>query len=60
MVTNTSHVCHKLMFAACMKTLIGMCVPGAKVLDICECGDKYMTEETAKVFKKEKEMKKGI
>jgi len=35
-------------------------LPGAKVLDLCEEGDKTLSEETAKVFKKEKEMKKGI
>ena len=27
--------------------------------ELCEFGDKQMSEETAKVFKKEKDMKKG-
>ncbi|CAH1773839.1 unnamed protein product [Owenia fusiformis] len=36
------------------------CVEGAKVLELCEFGDKLLTDGTANVFKKEKEMKKGI
>ena len=44
---------------ACLKQLMDKCVAGAKVLEICQFGDKYVAEETSKVFKKEKEMKKG-
>merc|ERR1712243_495586 len=33
---------------------------GGSVLEICEFGDKRIEEETAKVFKKEKELHKGI
>lgn len=29
-------------------------------MSVCEQGDQLLTEETNKVFKKEKEMKKGI
>jgi len=29
------------------------------VQELCEFGDKLLTDETAKVFKKEKDMKKG-
>ncbi|XP_077294363.1 proliferation-associated protein 2G4 [Arctopsyche grandis] len=36
------------------------CVAGASVREICEYGDNLITEDTSKVFKKEKEMKKGI
>ena len=36
------------------------CVPGAKIIEICEYGDKRIVEEANKLFKKEKEMKKGI
>lgn len=43
-----------------LKEVILKCVPGAKVGEICEFGDKLLFEGTAKVFKKEKEMKKGI
>uniref|UniRef100_A0A671W9J3 Proliferation-associated 2G4, a n=1 Tax=Sparus aurata TaxID=8175 RepID=A0A671W9J3_SPAAU len=34
--------------------------PGVSVLSLCETGDAYIMGETGKVFKKEKEMKKGI
>jgi len=43
-----------------LKTLVSKSVAGAKILDLCEEGDKLLSEETIKVFKKEKEMKKGI
>lgn len=33
--------------------------PGFSVLSLCEKGDNYIMAETGKVFKKEKEMKKG-
>lgn len=33
---------------------------GASVRDVCIWGDNLIIEETSKVFKKEKEMKKGI
>ena len=32
---------------------------GAAVVELCEKGDTLILEETAKVYKKEKEMKKG-
>jgi len=35
-------------------------VAGASVRELCTMGDKLLLEETAKVFKKEKELKKGI
>ena len=40
--------------------MIGKCVDGATVIDVCQFGDARLLEETAKVFKKDKEMKKGI
>ncbi|KAJ9580445.1 hypothetical protein L9F63_024381 [Diploptera punctata] len=43
-----------------LKQVIDKCVVGASVCEICEFGDKLLTEETSKVFKKEKELKKGI
>ncbi len=36
------------------------CVAGASVRELCSLGDKLLLEETVKVFKKEKELKKGI
>ncbi|XP_015783061.1 proliferation-associated protein 2G4 [Tetranychus urticae] len=43
-----------------LKALIAKCKADESVLTICELGDKLLTEETGKVFKKEKEIKKGI
>ncbi|RWS16825.1 proliferation-associated protein 2G4-like protein [Dinothrombium tinctorium] len=43
-----------------LKELIKKCVAGESVIAICEHGDKLLNEETSKVFKKEKELKKGI
>ena len=43
-----------------MELLVKECVPGTTARTLCERGDVYINEETAKVFKKEKEMKKGI
>lgn len=40
--------------------MIEKCVSGASVREICEYGDQLLTEETSKVFKKEKDLKKGI
>jgi curved DNA binding protein len=40
--------------------LIAKCDIGVNVLEICELGDRLLTEETSQVFKKEKELKKGI
>lgn len=42
-----------------MKQLVVKCVVGATVLDLCEASDQSLTEKTAEVFKKEKDMKKG-
>ncbi|CAG0891028.1 unnamed protein product [Cyprideis torosa] len=43
-----------------LKEVIKKCEAGKGVREICEWGDAQLMEETAKVFKKEKEMKKGI
>lgn len=43
-----------------MKQIIEKCVDGASIIEICEFGDNLIVEETGKVFKKEKEIKKGI
>ena len=40
--------------------MIKASVAGASVRELCTLGDKLLLEETAKVFKKEKELKKGI
>ena len=43
-----------------MKQLIDKCKSGESVRNICDFGDNAIIEETGKVFKKEKELKKGI
>lgn len=49
-----------ICFAGVLKQVLDRCIVGASVREICEFGDKLLTEETNKVFKKEKELKKGI
>lgn len=43
-----------------LKAVIDLCVVGGSVRDICTKSDALITEETNKVYKKEKELKKGI
>lgn len=42
-----------------LKELMEKCVPNTSAVEICALGDKRILEETDKVFKKEKTMKKG-
>ena len=42
-----------------LKSVLEAAVEGASVLSLCEMGDRLILEETGKVYKKEKEMKKG-
>ena len=42
-----------------LKELMDKCVPGASVRELCELGDNKLNEETAKVFKQKKNLKKG-
>uniref|UniRef100_A0A0L8FRR1 Uncharacterized protein n=1 Tax=Octopus bimaculoides TaxID=37653 RepID=A0A0L8FRR1_OCTBM len=42
-----------------LKLVIGECKAGKSVIQICKFGDELLLEETSKVFKKDKEMKKG-
>ncbi|XP_033629045.1 proliferation-associated protein 2G4-like [Asterias rubens] len=43
-----------------LKLVVSKAVAGEKVLSLCDAGDSYIEEETGKIFKKNKEMKKGI
>uniref|UniRef100_A0A2K5Z2E3 Peptidase M24 domain-containing protein n=1 Tax=Mandrillus leucophaeus TaxID=9568 RepID=A0A2K5Z2E3_MANLE len=43
-----------------LQTLVEASSSGVSVLSLCEKGHAMITEETEKIFKKEKEMKKGI
>ena len=49
-----------LYFSGVLKLVIDACKEGASARSICELGDKLIIEETSKVYKKEKEMKKGF
>ena len=42
-----------------MKELVDKCVAGEKINNICDFGDRRLQDETSRVFKKDKEMKKG-
>ncbi|KAK3106673.1 hypothetical protein FSP39_024934 [Pinctada imbricata] len=43
-----------------LKEIIAKCKAGESVNSLCEFGDNRLLEETSKVFRKDKEMKKGI
>uniref|UniRef100_A0AAQ5X737 Peptidase M24 domain-containing protein n=1 Tax=Amphiprion ocellaris TaxID=80972 RepID=A0AAQ5X737_AMPOC len=43
-----------------LKTVVGAATAGVSVLSLCEKGDAFIATETGKIFKKEKDMKKGI
>nr|CAB3264619.1 proliferation-associated protein 2G4 [Phallusia mammillata] len=43
-----------------MKQLIQKCVDGASSIELCKFGDAQIVKETSTVFKKEKEMLKGV
>ncbi|KAK5872341.1 hypothetical protein PBY51_013054 [Eleginops maclovinus] len=43
-----------------LRLVVETAMPGVSVLSLCQKGDAYIMAETGKVFKKEKEMKKGI
>lgn len=42
-----------------LKAVVEAAMAGVSVLSLCEKGDAYIVAETAKIFKKEKDMKKG-
>lgn len=60
---NTIYICILsyvlFSFLGVLVEVIEKCVEGASVRDVCIWGDNLILEETSKVFKKEKEMKKG-
>uniref|UniRef100_T1J866 Peptidase M24 domain-containing protein n=1 Tax=Strigamia maritima TaxID=126957 RepID=T1J866_STRMM len=43
-----------------LKQVIEKCKPEVSVREMCELGDQLILDETNKVFKKEKELKKGV
>ena len=42
-----------------LQSVLDAAVEGCSVLHLCELGDRLILEETGKVYKREKEMKKG-
>ncbi|XP_034248735.1 proliferation-associated protein 2G4 [Thrips palmi] len=40
--------------------VLGQCVAGANVREICQAGDQFIIDETSKAAKKEKDIKKGV
>ena len=48
------------IFLAVLKKLIEKCIAGAEVVELCEFGDNLLKEETSKVYRKDKEVKKGV
>lgn len=48
-----------LLFLEALKVVIDAAKPGVSVLSLCEKGDAFIMAETGKIFKKEKDIKKG-
>lgn len=48
------------LFSDVLKKLIAKVAPDVSVIEICSEGDKLLAEETARFYKKNKEMKRGI
>ena len=47
-------------FTEALKAIIAKCVAGASVRDLCKAGDTCLEEELAKVYRKDKNIKKGL
>lgn len=43
-----------------MKTVVEKCKDGQSVRELCELADAMIISETSQIFKKEKELKKGL
>jgi len=43
-----------------LKEMLAECKPGCSVRDLCVLGDKKLTEETGKAYKKDKKITKGV
>lgn len=48
-----------LLSLEALRVVIEAAKPGVSVLSLCEKGDAFIMAETGKIFKKEKDMKKG-
>ena len=47
------------MLSEILKELVAASLPSASVRELCMLGDRRLTEETGKAFKKDKKMTKG-
>jgi len=43
-----------------LKEMVAECKPGCSIRDLCVLGDKKLTEETGKAYKKDKKITKGV
>jgi len=43
-----------------LKEMLAECKPGCSIRDLCVLGDKKLTEETGKAYKKDKKISKGV
>ncbi len=43
-----------------LATVSPLCVAGAKIVDICAAGDKFIVGETSQLYKTDKQMVKGV
>ena len=50
----SAEICNKVL-----KEMVAECKPGCSVRDLCILGDKKLTEETSKSYKKDKKITKG-
>ena len=48
-----------LSFSDVLKKVVEACKDGASARETCELGDKTILDETSKIYKKDKEIKKG-
>jgi len=45
---------------AAVQLVAKACVVGAKVVELCSAGDRYIVDETAKIYKADKKLDKGV
>ena len=48
------------LFFSVLKNLIERCIVGVSALELCKIGDDMIVQETDKVYKKDKEITKGV
>jgi len=59
-VVQGSEIITVVVPAEALKLVVDTATSGVSVLSLCEKGDSFISTETGKVFKKEKDMKKGL